>query len=327
MRNNAFLKETPASLFAGRSDEPGRRLGEMIIPASLNDLKRGDMAIIGFSEYQGIVNNGGRVHPGGQKDAKVIEQLRTAGGPLAIRQRLYSMTSGSFRARISPQLRIVDVGDVQLTDGSLATDLQRLSELVTAICQKGAIPIVLGGGHHTSIGSIGGVAAAVAPGELGLLVVDAHCDFRELTPKMIHSGQPFRYLLSKYPQIKPAAMLEIGLRPERNAAAHIDALRQLGVGLVERQMVSSAAIRQYLQHCQTEQGLFLSVDIDAFAVSGASAAYPGGLAIEFGRELMQQAARQGKILGLDICEVNPLLGEDSAELAAQLLWVFLAASG
>jgi hypothetical protein len=88
MRNNAFLKETPASLFAGRSDEPGRRLGEMIIPASLNDLKRGDMAIIGFSEYQGIVNNGGRVHPGGQKDAKVIEQLRTAGGPLAIRQRL-----------------------------------------------------------------------------------------------------------------------------------------------------------------------------------------------------------------------------------------------
>ena len=325
MNNNVFLKETPSSFFTGRDDEPGRRLGEMIMPTDIDEISRFDCAIIGIPEYFGIVENGGRIFDRDRDHDidTILMQLIENGGPAAVRKRLFSMTPGNFQYTLNENMRIADLGDIIFDAKNIKQALDRLIDVLRTVYANGVVPIIIGGGHHISLASIGALATQFESSSIGVTVVDAHCDFRPYKEGEIHSGIPFRYLHDKYENIQGYAFAEVGLRPERNAGSFIQELRDWGATLVDIDSMNEKTTGELITVNEKADKIFLSIDIDAFAIRGASAPYPGGLSAHWGREAAFTWGSHPKTSGMDILEVNPLIDADSSDLAAQLIWSFL----
>ena len=325
MNNNDFLKETPAENFCGRDDEPGKRIGQMISPAQLDEIADYHCAIIGIPEYYGIVKNGGRLSfDGDKRDTNtLLGRLVEEGAPVSVRKRLYGMAPGGFPHTIKEELRIADLGDIQFESKNISQALDRLSDVLKVVYENGVIPIIIGGGHHISLASIGAFADRYKSTSIGVTVVDAHCDFRSYQPGEIHSGIPFRFLHDNYSNVSGNGFVEVGLRPERNAVSFIRDLQKWGATLVEIDSVEPSMISELIEINERADKIFLSVDIDAFNIKGASAPYPGGISARWGREAAFQWGQNSKTIGLDVLEVNPLIDSDSSDLAAQLIWSFL----
>src|SRR5262249_31921284 len=61
------------------------------------------------------------------------------------------------------------------------------------ILWRGAVPVVLGGGHETALGHYRGYVRAGCP--VAILNLDAHLDLRPCLGGLGHSGSPFRQAL------------------------------------------------------------------------------------------------------------------------------------
>src|SRR5262249_12850813 len=134
----------------------------------------------GFPQDAGVRRNGGRVG--------------AAAAPDAIRSWLYRLTPWDGRgkgvdlaARPPPHL-----GNVRTARG-LERSPESLGAGVAAVLERGAVPVVLGGGHETAYGHyLGYVKARRA---VGVINLDAHLDVRPLINGKGHSGSPFRQAL------------------------------------------------------------------------------------------------------------------------------------
>ena len=233
------------------------------------------------------------------------------------------MGPGGFPNTIKEELRIADLGNIQFGSKNISQALDRLSDVLKIVYENGVIPIIIGGGHHISLASIGAFAGRYNSTSIGVTVVDAHCDFRSYQPGEIHSGIPFRFLRDNYSNILGSAFVEVGLRPERNAGSFIRDLQKWGATLVEIDSVELSVINKLMEINGSADKIFLSIDIDAFNIKGASAPYPGGISAKWGRQAAFKWGQNSKTIGLDVLEVNPLIDSDSSDLAAQLIWSFL----
>src|SRR5437588_12936740 len=118
-----------------RPDDP--RLGECVEfwsgdPAALT---AGRPVVVGFPQDEGVRRNHGR--PG------------AAEAPREIRRWLYRLTP--YDCARGPDLHKqppLDAGNLQIR-GSLEDTQAALAEVVAAILQTGAVPVILGGGHET----------------------------------------------------------------------------------------------------------------------------------------------------------------------------------
>lgn len=135
-------------------------------------------------------------------------------------------------------LSVTDLGDIQIPTRESLSAKEKTNQflpVVTALCQQlkakvssskltQAIPLIIGGDHSLSIGSIAGVHATLQNQELGVLWIDTHADFNTETSsptKNIH-GMPLSVVLGHgYPEltalmeqhfIKPENTVIIGLR-------------------------------------------------------------------------------------------------------------------
>jgi agmatinase len=191
------------------------------------------------------------------------------------------------------------------------------------VARAGTIPIVLGGDHSIAHPDVGAVAAAHAPGPLGLVHFDAHADdAADLWGVTRSHGTPMRLLVEEG-SIRGTDVMQIGLRgywpgPEEFAWA-----REQGF----RWFLMQDVVEQRLEHVVEEvvSGLsalphvFLSVDIDvcdpAYA-PGTGTPEPGGLQA---RELLRAVRRLATALplaGMEVVEVSPPY--DHSDLTAML---------
>ena len=131
-------------LFYSRNDPKDRRLGELIGRAAIDEVTEGTVAIIGVPEDRGITANKGRAG--------------AAAGPDDIRRRLYKLTPG-FNSDFM-RLRIVDVGNVDTKELTLAEVHDAETEAVAEIVARGGLPVVLGGGHDLTYPGVRGLVLA-----------------------------------------------------------------------------------------------------------------------------------------------------------------------
>lgn len=211
-----------------------------------------------------------------------------------------------------------------------------------AALEAGRFPVVLGGDHALAAGSIAGAAAHLAAsGErLGVIWVDAHGDLN--TPASSRSGNvhgmPLAALLGngdkamssiagEQPALKASDVALVGLRdldqPERThirkwglSAFTMRALDERGVRLVMEDAIEVAA--------RGSGGIWVSFDMDVIDPSeapGVGTAVPGGMTYREAHLAMEMLADTGKLVGLDLVEVNPVLDERNrtAEIAAELI--------
>lgn len=228
-----------------------------------------------------------------------------------------------------PNLRYIDciVPMARRAAGAVATSIQ-----------AGHFPVVLGGDHSISLGSVRGAARGR---KIGLLWVDAHADFNthQTTPSGNIHGMPLAALCGygdarlvqlwneTVPVIDPAHVAIIGARDLD--AGEKTLLRQAGVMVmgteqIDRLGMFNAVTQALARICQDTDGIYLSFDLDSLEpghAPGVGTPVAGGLSYREAHLTCELAHESGKLIGLDMVESNPILdfGNQTARLAVELI--------
>jgi formiminoglutamase len=298
-----MLRPVTVPVPATAADDP--RLGRLIGTSS-----QARAVIVGFPVDDGVHHNGGR--PG------------AAEGPTAIRQALYKLTPDAEQFDSFTDLirATTDLGDLVST-GDLAADQLALGEVLAPHLDRGAVAIVLGGGHETAYGHFLGYARRDR--RVNVLNWDAHPDVRPLIDGKGHSGSPFRQML-EHPSGACASYSVAGLNPPAVAKAHVDYLAARGGTAIFNTAVSFHAIEHVYGRC--ENATLVSFDLDAVdqaVAPGVSAPAAGGLSVHVWLYAAYKAGQCGTVGSIDVVELCPPLDPDgrTARLAARTVWEFL----
>ncbi len=226
--------------------------------------------------------------------------------------------------------------------GAITEVCVEVAHRTRAALAAGQIPIVLGGDHALAAGSIAGASAHLAAkgARLGAIWVDAHGDLH--TPGSSSSGNvhgmPLAALLGYgdtamsgicgiQPALRASDVALVGLRdldlPERThikkwglTAFSMRALDERGIHKVMEEAIGVAT--------RNTDGIWVSIDMDVIDPSeapGVGTAVPGGMTYREAHLAMEMLADSGKLIGLDVVEVNPVLDERNrtAEIACELI--------
>lgn len=201
---------------------------------------------------------------------------------------------------------------------------RRVAGAVATSMQGGRFPLVLGGDHSLSAGSIHGAAKHR---KLGVIWVDAHADFNtaETTPSGNIHGMPLAALCGlgdkrlvclwdeAAPVLDPRRVAVVGARDLdpgekrnlREAGVMVQSMEQIDrIGMV-------AALEKAIDRVSRDaDGIYLSFDMDALDprhAPGVGTPVPGGLTFREAHLACEVVAETGKLIGMDLVEVNPIL--------------------
>jgi arginase len=201
---------------------------------------------------------------------------------------------------------------------------RRIAGAVATSIQGGRFPLVLGGDHSLSVGSIRGAAKHK---KIGVIWVDAHADFNtaETTPSGNIHGMPLAALCGLGdPRLvslwdEPAPILD----PQRVAvigARDLDPgekknLREAGVMVQSMEQIDRfgmvTALEKAIERVSRDvDGIYLSFDMDALDpryAPGVGTPVPGGLTFREAHLACEVIAETGNLIGMDMVEVNPIL--------------------
>jgi len=300
---NKLLKKTPITLPAQRAGDP--RLGHLI-PDNLEDPQ---IVIIGFPSDTGVRVNRGRVG--------------AAKAPDRIRQFLYSLApdAENFDAFSDLLKNTLDCGDL-IIKGDLASDQESLALVVEHYIKKGAIPVVIGGGHETFFGHfLGFVKAGKA---VHILNWDAHLDVREFVDGAPHSGSMFRQALLHDRKLCKGYQVA-GAQRHSVAKDHLDFVRAHNGDVIWNEQLQTDLISEV--YTELAGPTMVSFDIDAVDSShapGVSAPAVNGISPYLWLFAARLAGESGRVASFDIVEVNPEFDQDNrtSRLAAVTIWEF-----
>jgi len=262
--------------------------------------------ILGFASDEGVRRNKGRTGA-----AAAPAAIRAALGPLAFHL----------------DRTVSDAGDIVVTDGALEAGQARAGQAIAAMLDAGRLTVVLGGGHETAYASYLGVAAsdAVRGGQrLGILNLDAHFDLRD--EPLPSSGTPFRQMA----EAEAAAGREfryavVGISEPNNTRALFNTADRLGVRYLPDEDCTAERVRAFVaEFLAGVDVLYLTIDLDVLPASvapGVSAPAAYGVPLPVISEAFRQVAESGKLLHLDVAELNPAFDIDgrTAKVAARII--------
>ena len=211
---------------------------------------------------------------------------------------------------------------------------RRIAGSVATSIQAGRFPLVLGGDHSLSVGSIRGAAKHR---KIGVIWLDAHGDFNtpQTTPSGNIHGMPLAALCGlgdlrltalwdeAPPVIDPRRVAVIGARDldpgEKTNLRDADVL-VLSMEQIDRIGMLTALEQAIERISKDADGIYLSMDLDALDprfAPGVGTPVVGGLTYREAHLVCEVVAETGKLIGMDIVEVNPILDErnQTAKLA------------
>jgi formiminoglutamase len=281
-------------------------------------LKPGRAVLLGFPQDHGIRRNHGR--------------RGAAAAPQEIRRHLYRLTpwDGENDIELSA-VPPLDLGNVHVA-GTLEETQAVLGEVIAAVLERGAVPIVLGGGHETAFGHYLGYVAAAR--KVGIINIDAHLDVGPCHGDHGHCGSPFRQALEHPGRPLPRTHYAcLGVQPHSVSRAHWLYAREHGCVVRWADEVRDHLAEQFGKErdrfAAAGSSVYLSIDADvvrAADVPGVSAPNALGLSGAEVAALARRAGQSPAVASLDVVEVNPRHDRDgqSARWAALVVWNFLA---
>jgi len=215
------------------------------------------------------------------------------------------------------------------------------AELVSKTLEVGKIPIVLGGDHSIAVGTVTGVADFYRKQDqkIGLIWIDAHTDIN--TPETSPSGNVHGMPLAAIMGIGPAELANIAgfspkVEPEncvlvgiRDVDSHEkENIRKAGVEVFTMRDIDERGMRAVMEEAlrmagRGTAGYHVSLDmdwIDPEDAPGVGTPVWGGATYREAHLAMEIIADHGRMLSLEIVEVNPVIDErnQTADLAVEL---------
>jgi formiminoglutamase len=305
MYNRQRYAPTPQSLWSGRThaESKPQYWYERVLCASeaIPDHPSPNVvpALIGYAGDTGVKRNGGR--PGAK------------GGPDAIRKLMAGMAF-----HLPESLKIYDLGNHFCSDDDLEQTQSTIRTHQADLLQQHFFPIWLGGGHDLAYPHAMGILdylQATKPGaRLGIVNFDAHFDLRPY--EISHSGSPFLQVLEGYDH---AGYLALGIQRAATPPLLYSIASELAVKFVEAQHMVESRLDYLRQQLHTfiaaHDFIYLSIDLDGFSSAyapGVSAPSPMGFSPSVAFPLFEQIASSGKLISMDVVELNPLYDQDNA---------------
>lgn len=244
---------------------------------------------------------------------------------------------------------VADLGNVDVPipeslapGASTAKYLEPITEVAEGVAARvaeavasGCLPLVLGGDHSASLGSISGITRER---RVGVIWMDAHGDFN--TPESSPSGNVHGMVLAaiagrgdprmvnvdgRAPKVEPRNIALIGTR-ELDAGER-DMLRDCGVHVFTMHDIDRVGLPSVvdlaINAVSTQvDGIHLSLDLDVvdpLQAPGVGTPVPGGLTFRETHLAMESVSSSGLIVSMDVVEVNPILDthNETARLAVE----------
>ncbi len=223
----------------------------------------------------------------------------------------------------------------------------RLADIVERNLEEGLLPLVLGGDHSQAIGTVSALARfhRKRGKRVGVVWVDAHTDINtpQSSPSGNIHGMPLAVLLGigppdlvalagDTPALDPRDVVIIGARDVDEGERAM--VRELGVRVYTMAELdergTAVCVREAFDRVQNgTAGVHLSFDLDGVdpsAAPGVGTPVPGGLSIRESHLICETAARTGRLLGMEMVELNPTL--DQANQTGRLaVWLISSAMG
>ena len=287
-------------------------------------------ALIGAPTDVGAADRGASMGP---------EALRVAGLAAALRARELEVTdlgnlSGPGNPWQPPQEGYRHLPEVASWNASV-------HDSVYAQLQQGHLPILLGGDHCLSIGSIAAVARHCREQgrKLRVLWLDAHADFntRELSPSGNVHGMPVACLCGfgpaeltgvggHTPAIDPTCVRQIGVRSVDAGEKRF--VHEQGLDVFDMRYVDEMGMRQTMEQAlagmDANTHLHVSFDVDFLdpeIAPGVGTQVPGGPTYREAQLCMEMIADTHRLASLDVVELNPAFDvrNKTAVLAVDLI--------
>lgn len=216
---------------------------------------------------------------------------------------------------------------------------RRVKEMVYNACRKDNFVLTLGGDHSIATGTVAG--HKLARPDLCVVWVDAHADINtvESTPSGNIHGMPISWLFGLNKQKVPGYewvpekpllsfgdLVYIGLRDvdagekELLRKHHIHSFSMTEIDRYGIGTVVEKALDQVNPY--RNRPIHISLDVDACdpsVVSATGTMVRGGLSFREAHYLCEALGETGLVAGMDLVEINPMLGDDqSADAAAKI---------
>ena len=242
-----------------------------------------------------------------------------------------------------------DKGDIIQPQGGATSEKLRNYESVISTCKSlyedtleslkdGAFPIAIGGDHSLAAGSVS--ATLKHYGKVGVIWIDAHGDWNddEITESGNMHGMSFSAVCGQGPDI----MVDYGQGPVyadvtkcvQIAARDIDPeeakkMKAAGLNVFAIDEIDRIGIKEVMERAieiasNGTEGIHLSFDIDSLtpeAAPGTGTKVHSGLTIREAFLAVEMLYESGKLLAMDMVEVNPILdvANETAKLASELV--------
>ncbi len=207
---------------------------------------------------------------------------------------------------------------------------QAISASIYQVMQSGTFPVIMGGDHSLSMGSVNGVARYCADKgkELFVLWLDAHADFNtpESSPSGNMHGMSLAMLcgepglagvLGNTPKqtVPPGNIYLFGLRSVDREERNL--LTARGINVVNMRLIDEYGVVHQLQNIisevQRRKGiLHVSLDVDFLdpeLAPGVGTPVAGGATYREAHLIMEMLHDCGLVCSLDLVELNPILDE------------------
>ena len=218
---------------------------------------------------------------------------------------------------------------------------RQIYEHVKESLEEERFPIVLGGDHCVAAGSISAIAKHYEPqGEIGIIWIDAHGDWNneKTTDTGNMHGMPFSAVCG----YGPDGMVDFGQNPHFVPTAHCVQVAGHALDKPEAARMKEAGMHVFSMHDidrmgmnevmkeairiagEGTVGIHLSFDVDAITpeyAPGTGTPVPDGLTAREAFLAVEMLAESGKLISMDLVEVNPVLDErnKTAILGAKMI--------
>ena len=226
----------------------------------------------------------------------------------------------------------------------------RLRDEVKKELKKGFFPLILSGDHSSALGSLSGIQMAYPDKEIGVIWLDAHADIHTpySTPSGNVHGMPIAAALSidnrefsknkvsesteknwlrmkkmgnKSPLIKPQNLIYFGVRDtekEEDQIIQSKKIKNFSVNEV-RGLGLKSCIDQTIQQLISTDLIYISFDVDALDCDlfsrGTGTPVSKGFVTKEIISIIKGVKDTGKLVALEICEINPLLDNKGNQMA------------
>ena len=222
---------------------------------------------------------------------------------------------------------------------------------------QGYFPLVLSGDHSSALGVISGIKKAYPDKKLGIIWIDAHadlhspytspsgnihgmplaaamhldnldCSVNQVSKETVDSWEELKNIGVLGPKMAPEHVVYFGLRDFEYAEEFL--LNQLGIMHFKveemRNFGIENSVQKAIRQLESADIIFISFDVDSLDCDqisyGTGTPVKSGFSAEEVSTLLELVISTGKVICLEVAEINPLLdnkGNKMAETAFSIL--------